>query len=162
MFDFLRNYRTPMMVAVVVLLPLMVYRANVRRASRFSTLDRIVLFTTTPLNRLMANLTGSLSDAWYQYVDLTNARLESVDLRRQLTILARERDRLEFLGEENQRLRRLLELNDANPEAPAGDRNGDRGGQCADLAHSDDRCWGDRRHSSRGAGLSRPGFGRCR
>ncbi len=117
MFDFLRNYRTPLLVALTVFLPLLVYRANARRAGRFNTLDKIVLFATTPLNGLMASLTGSLSDVWYGYVDLTDARQESVELRRQLTILARERDRLEFLGEENQRLRKLLELSDSNPDA---------------------------------------------
>ena len=93
------------------------YRANARRSGRFNTLDRIVLFTTTPLNRLMASLTGTLSDAWYGYVDLRSARLQSVDLRRQLTVLARERDRLEFLGEENERLRELLKLAESNPDA---------------------------------------------
>ncbi|MEM7674747.1 MAG: rod shape-determining protein MreC, partial [Myxococcota bacterium] len=83
---------------------------------RFNTLDRVVLFVTTPLNGFMARLTGSVSDAWYRYVDLRHARRESVELRRQLTRLARERDRLEFLGEENKRLRQLLRLQDANPD----------------------------------------------
>ena len=116
MFDFLRGYRTPFLVALTILLPLMVYRANARRAGRYNTLDRVVLYTTTPLNRFMAGLTGNLSDVWYRYVDLTHARRESVELRRQLTILARERDRLEFLGEENQRLRGLLDLEQGNPD----------------------------------------------
>lgn len=105
------------MVALTILLPLMVYRANARRAGHFNTLDRVVLYATTPLNRLMAGLTGSLSDLWYQYIDLTHARRESVQLRRQLTIQVRERDRLEFLGEENERLRTLLKLKEANPDA---------------------------------------------
>ena len=117
MFDFLRSYRMPLVVALTVFLPLLVYRANARRSGRFNTLDRIVLFTTTPLNRLMASLTGTLSDGWYGYVDLRNARVESVDLRRQLTVLARERDRLEFLGDENERLRDLLKLSKSNPDA---------------------------------------------
>ncbi|MEL7370857.1 MAG: hypothetical protein AAFN74_18190, partial [Myxococcota bacterium] len=96
MFDFLRGYRTPLMVAMTILIPLMVYRANVRRPGRFNSLDRVVLFVTTPLNGFMARLTGTVSDAWYRYVDLQDARRESVELRRQLTRLARERDRLEF------------------------------------------------------------------
>ncbi len=116
MFDFLRSYRTTMMVVLTILLPLLVYRVNARRSGRFNPLDSIVLYTTTPLNRFMASLTGTLSDAWYGYVDLSHARRESVELRRQLTILARERDRLEFLGEENQRLRGLLKLAESNPD----------------------------------------------
>ena len=117
MFDFVRGYRTPLMVVVTILLPLLFYRANVRRPAQFSTLDRIVLYASTPLNKFMASLTGGISDAWYRYVDLSQAREDGIELRRQLDVLMRERDQLEFLGQENERLRALLAINDGNPDA---------------------------------------------
>ncbi len=115
MFDYLRNYRTPVVVALAILLPIMVFRAN-RGAHRYNTLDRLVLIATTPFNSLMSRLTGKVSDAWYGYVDLANARQESVKLRRAMIDLERERDQLKFLEQENERLRRLLKLSELNPE----------------------------------------------
>ncbi|MCA9552257.1 MAG: rod shape-determining protein MreC [Myxococcales bacterium] len=116
MLRFFKQYRVPLAVLAVILLPLLVYRAHSVRPGRANTLDKLVLAATAPLRALLMNATGAVSDAWYHYVDVVGARAENADLRLKIQGLEHEVDRLETLGVENAELRRLLVIKAANPE----------------------------------------------
>lgn len=116
MFRFLERYRTPVLVLVVVLLPLVVYRAHAVRPSRANVLDKLVLSATAPLRGLMMQATGAVSDLWYRYVDLVEARKQTADLARRVQTLEREVDRLETVAVENAELRSLLKIARDNPD----------------------------------------------
>lgn len=115
MIGFFKRHRTWLIVAALILLPLLVYRAHARREPRNSWLDRGIIVLTSPLEKLLARATQLVSDRWYLYVDLREARQENIELRRSLLRLDQKIADSETLEEENQRLRRALELRDRNP-----------------------------------------------
>jgi rod shape-determining protein MreC len=113
---FLKQYRVPLVVLAVVLLPLLVYRAHTVRPGRVNLLDKLVLAATAPVRAFLMNATGAVSDAWYSYVDVVGARERAGAQALRIEALEHEVDRLETLAVENAELRRLLEIKEANPE----------------------------------------------
>lgn len=103
------------MIAGLILLPILVYRAHARREASNNTLDRIILLLTTPIEKVLSSATQLVSDRWYSYVDLRTARAENIELRRSLVKLDQRVAQIEVLEQENQRLRTLLLLGDRNP-----------------------------------------------
>lgn len=117
MVRFLKRYQTPIAVLLSILVPLIVYRANSVSPGETNLVDRVVLFATSPLKQLLSWSTSLVSDSWYQYVDLTEARKENGELRRRLMLAERDLDILRTLEIENRHLTALLEMEEKNPEA---------------------------------------------
>ncbi|HTN51011.1 MAG TPA: rod shape-determining protein MreC [Anaeromyxobacter sp.] len=115
MFALLRRYRDLLLVAALLVVPLGVFFANAKKASERSSLDRAVLWLTTPVERAVAwTVTGSL-EAWHGYVALRHVREQNVELRHELTRLQVERQQLLSDRSEAERLRRLLSFEEAAP-----------------------------------------------
>lgn len=116
MFRLLARYQTWIVLLAIIVAPLVVYRANSSDPANANPFDRVVLFATQPLKKLMSQAIGAASDTWFEYVDVVGARRENGELRRRAGIAEAEVDRLRWLHEENEHLRGLLQLKDANPK----------------------------------------------
>lgn len=112
----LERYRTIVVILTVIVVPLFFYRANAADPSDATVIDRIVLVASAPLMKVMSRAITAVSDAWYRYVDVVDARKENGELRRRLFRAERERDERASLELENTRLRRLLEIKERNPK----------------------------------------------
>ncbi len=114
MLQRLKPFQKPVILAMCVLLPLLIYRAQSHKAPHYSLLDRAILALTAPLQSFMMRTTGFLSDRVHIVSDLNHAREENAKLRRELLVLRRERASLETVLIENQHLTALLELKEFN------------------------------------------------
>jgi rod shape-determining protein MreC len=111
----LRRYRELILVAVLLLFPLAVFFAHAKRPAELSRVDRLLLAVTAPLEKAVgAAVTGAL-DAWSGYLALRGAHeralvlvRENRELHLEVQVLAQERA-------ENERLRRLLSVTEAEP-----------------------------------------------
>lgn len=116
MLPFLKRYRAPLIVAALIVFPLLVYRAHAVVERDANVLDRVVLWVTAPLEQVLSGATDVVAERWYRYVDLTEARRQSIDLRRSHIGLKRQVAEAEAIAAENARLRDLLGLAARRPE----------------------------------------------
>ena len=114
MFRSLERLQVPIALAVALLLPAAVYRAQVREPGSANLLDQTLLALSAPIQRLLVNTVGSISDFWHTYLDIVDARKAEAGLRRALGREQRRRLALEALELENEHLRALLELEEEN------------------------------------------------
>ena len=112
----LARFRGPLILALALIGPVLVYRAHARDPHRINTVDRVLLAVTAPVQRLLVGAVGALSDVWFFYADLAEARRREGVLRRALLDAERKRAALEALEKENEHLRTLLELKRRNPD----------------------------------------------
>src|SRR5262249_7251420 len=117
LFRLLERYQTAVVIFFTIALPVMIYRANAVDPANANLIDRALLAAAAPLKQLMGWATGKVSDSWYNYVDVVNARKETGGLRRRLMQAERARDEAQSLAVENQRLRAVLKLKEANSSA---------------------------------------------
>jgi rod shape-determining protein MreC len=111
----LRRYRELILVAVLLLFPLAVFFAHAKGPGELTRVDRAVLAVTAPLEKLVgAVVTGTL-DAWRGYVALRGAHERAAALWRENQDLKLERLELVQERAENDRLRRLLAVAEAEP-----------------------------------------------
>jgi rod shape-determining protein MreC len=113
----LKRYRELILVAFLLLVPLGVFLANAKNPADRSWLDRAVLTVTSPVERVLAWAVTGVLEAWDGYVALRRARERATGLSREVDALRMERDRLLQERAEAERLRRLLGLAEAAPEA---------------------------------------------
>lgn len=111
------RHQIPLVLFCALLIPAVVYRAHARDPFRATTFDRVVVYVTSPLQRAMLGGVGALSDAWFGYVDLVDARRSEGELRRELGRARRRLAELEVVEVENAHLLELLDLQDRNPDA---------------------------------------------
>jgi len=116
MFEALKRQKTLLGALALIIVPLVVYRANASDPTRRPPLDRLVLFVTSPLEAALSWTVASVSDVWSSYVDVRGARAENIELRREQLRNQREMDALAGLVEENGRLRTILGLSERNPK----------------------------------------------
>jgi len=100
-----------------VLGPLLVYRAHRVRDARPNLLERIVREATQPIQIFLTRSVGWVSDVWYGYVDVLEARAELTRLRIEQAALRRQVEALDAAEAENRVLRGLLELDAMIPES---------------------------------------------
>jgi rod shape-determining protein MreC len=81
-----------------------------------NAIDKIVLFAASPLKHLMIWATGFVSDSWYDYVSVVDARRENAELRRRLNQAERDLDIARTLEIENRHLAALLDIQEKNEE----------------------------------------------
>ncbi len=115
MLALLRRYRELILVAVLLLFPLAVFFAHARRDEERSRVDRVLLALTGPIEKVVgAAVTGTL-EAWDGYLALRGAHERAAALARENRLLTLERQSLRSEKAENDRLRRLLSLQEAEP-----------------------------------------------
>jgi rod shape-determining protein MreC len=111
----LRRYRELILVAVLLLFPLAVFFAHAKRPAELSRVDRLLLAVTAPLEKVIgAAVTGTL-DAWAGYVALRGAHERALALARENRQLHLEIQELQQERAENDRLRRLVSVAEAEP-----------------------------------------------
>lgn len=117
MLRLLERYQTAIVIFFALTLPIGVYRANSIEPANANPLDKVLLAASAPLKHLLSWATGAVSDAWFNYVDVYQARRENGDLRRRLMKAERARDERESLRAENVHLRVMLQIREQNPAA---------------------------------------------
>ncbi|MCG3174703.1 MAG: hypothetical protein GMKNLPBB_02963 [Myxococcota bacterium] len=103
---------------MLLLLPFALLYAQTKTPLDADPFSRFLTTATAPLQSFITSVIGALAGAWYHYVDLTEARVEADQLRKERDQLRLESHQLREQELENERLRRLLEFRDANPEIP--------------------------------------------
>lgn len=114
MFEVLGKNQTLLAVGLLILVPLVVYRANSRQAAEANPLEKLVLTLTSPVERALSFGVDLVSDTYAQYVDVVGARRENIELRRTMRNMSIEVQRQEALEIENESLRRLLAIRSVN------------------------------------------------
>lgn len=115
MLALLKRYRELLLVAVLLLFPLAVFFAHAKRPAELSRVDRLLLAATAPLEKVVgAAVTGAL-DAWYGYVALRGSHERAHALLAENQALRLELQELQQERAENDRLRRLLSVAEAEP-----------------------------------------------
>lgn len=117
MLRFLKRHRRAVVIAVLLALPLIVYRAHAVRPRDANALDRLVWTVTQPVRRGLVAAIELTSDLWHRYVDLVDARRDLGRARIRLRALEGRLDRLEAVEAENRALRDLLALAEQAPSA---------------------------------------------
>ncbi|MGF1511928.1 MAG: rod shape-determining protein MreC [Myxococcota bacterium] len=112
-----KRYRRWISAVLVLVLPLIVYRAHARAPHLANPFEHVVRTLTTPIQSGLTQSVGWISDVWARYVDLADARRELSSLRIQYGQLRRRLDELELVASENQALRGLLSLDQRSPES---------------------------------------------
>jgi rod shape-determining protein MreC len=114
-FGLLRRFRDLAVIAALLLVPLAVYFAQVKRPSERTRLDRFVLALTAPVERGVAWTVTRSFEAWAGYVALRGAQDRARELSERVALLELERLEKERLRAENERLRALLAFGEAEP-----------------------------------------------
>ncbi len=114
---FLKRYRSVLVVAGLLILPVLVYRAHTIRARDANALDRVVWLLSHPMRVGMSRAIGGISDLWRSYVDVKGARRQLGKARMELHQARVKVDRLSAVEAENQALRLLLEIAEQRPAA---------------------------------------------
>ena len=115
MLALLRRYRELILVAVLLLFPLAVFFAHAARPGERSRVDQLLLAVTAPLEKVVAAAVTGTLDAWSGYLALRGAHERAAALTRENRQLTLERQALLQEKAENDRLRRLLSLAEAEP-----------------------------------------------
>jgi rod shape-determining protein MreC len=114
-FALLKRYRELILVAVLLLVPLAVFFANAKNPAERSRVDSVVVWLTTPVERVVAwSVTGALN-GWNGYVALRGAHEKAVAFSRELNAIRLERQQLLAERSEAERLRKLLSFAEASP-----------------------------------------------
>jgi len=111
----LKRYRVLLLVAVLLILPLGVFFAQAKHPAEYGRIDKVLVTLTRPLEKVIGWANTGALDAWSGYVGLRHAREEATALRRLVSRLQLEQQRLAQLEGENERLSRLLGLARENP-----------------------------------------------
>ncbi len=119
MLQLLRRYRDLILAALLLVLPLAVYLAHAKQPSELNAVDRVVLAATHPVEKAVAWMVTGALETWRGYVALRGARAEAAHLARELGKVERERQALEQMRAENERLRALLGFAQAAPDLAA-------------------------------------------
>ncbi len=114
--ELLRRYRDLILAALLLILPLGVYLAHAKQPWELNAIDRVVLAATHPVEKAVGWMVTGALETWRGYVALRGARAEAARLTRELWTVERERQALEQVRAENERLRALLGFARAAPD----------------------------------------------
>jgi rod shape-determining protein MreC len=104
----IKRYRELILVAVLLVVPLGIFFAHAKRPSERTRFDRAVLWVATPIERVVGWGVGGVLRGWYGYVSLRGAHERAQGLQVQVTSLELEKQRLQEVEGEAERLRKLL------------------------------------------------------
>lgn len=116
MVGLLKRYREIILVAALLVLPIGVYFAHAKHPSERSSLDRVILTVTGPVEKAVAWTVGGVLRGWYGYVSLRGAHERAHALRGELARLELAEVELRRVRDENERLHKLLGFAQALPE----------------------------------------------
>ncbi len=105
-----RRIRDALAAIVLLIIPFFFLNANLKNPSQTSSLDRIILRISAPVQYLASELASSVSFVWENYIYLVDVRREGERLQRENDRLRFENSQLWVARRENERLRALLDL----------------------------------------------------
>jgi rod shape-determining protein MreC len=106
----LRRYRDFVIVLLALAVPFWFLRASMRDPKQASGPDRVIVRIAAPIQYAAATLARGVSNLWGDYIYLVDVKEDNRTLASQNARLLERVHKLEALGDENRRLRRLLEL----------------------------------------------------
>jgi len=101
---------------LLLLLPFIVYVSHAQTPWVPGPARRVVVFATTPVQRVMAGAVELAQDAWHGYADLRGVRAENEQLRRETLRLRTAQQKMAETEAENGRLRRLAAWAETQPD----------------------------------------------
>ncbi len=107
-----RRFRDAILSVALLILPFFFLSANLKDPSRVGTFDEGLLKISEPLQYVGAQTAAAVSSVVEDYVYLWEVRAENDRLSLENAVLEEEARELRIQAEENNRLRRLLELRD--------------------------------------------------
>lgn len=118
MFEVFGRNRNLVAIGLLLLVPLVIYRANARQVADANPLEKLILTLSSPIERSLAFGVEFVSDSYARYLDVIGARAENIQLRREVARMSVDVQRSAALELENERLRRLLDIRARNPSLP--------------------------------------------
>jgi rod shape-determining protein MreC len=111
----LKRYRELILVAVLLLFPLAVFFAHAKRPGERSRVDQIIISDTAPIEKVVSLAVTGVMDAWRGYVGLRGAHERLLAISERNNRLLLELQELQHERAENDRLRKLVGLAEAEP-----------------------------------------------
>jgi rod shape-determining protein MreC len=109
---FLRNYKTVIFVAVLLIIALVMLSYSVKYDTSGGFFRKIVLEATAPVQKVLSVSVKSVSDAWMRYIFLVGLEEENKNLKKKINELKAELILYQEGYLEAQRLSKLLALRD--------------------------------------------------
>jgi rod shape-determining protein MreC len=113
--QFLRRYRALFLTLVLLAIPFLFLRANLKEKSELNAVDRFVLRLSAPIQYVLAVIGQGIADVWNDYIYLVDTKEENERLRFEIGRLRQENRKLKDVSAENIRLREMLRLRETNP-----------------------------------------------
>lgn len=110
-----KRYRDIAIVVLLLVVPFLFLRANMKKAERLNALDRIVLRVSAPIEFAASSIARGVSTLVSDYVYLVDVKKDNDRLSYENARLHETVHRLEQKEYENRELRRLLQLREATP-----------------------------------------------
>ncbi len=108
MLPFLKKYRLPIIIGLLILVPLFNLSSNLKSPKELKWYDRVVLWVMAPFQK---TVTGGMNQIVYvinHYVLLTSAKIENDGLKKENSRFAEIVSNMREIQRENERLRKLL------------------------------------------------------
>jgi rod shape-determining protein MreC len=108
MLSFLKKYRLPIIIGLLILVPLFNLSSNLKSPKELKWYDRVVLWVMAPFQKAV---TGGMNQIVYvinHYALLVNAKIENDSLKKENSRLAGTVSNMQEIQSENERLRKLL------------------------------------------------------
>lgn len=116
--DFLRRYREPLVVLVLILLPFVFYLSHRKAPRDHHFFDRVVLWVSAPVQWVVVQTLEGTANAFHRYIALVDVEEENVALREENARLRAVLAQREEQVHENRQLRLLVGLQEEAPELP--------------------------------------------
>lgn len=113
--DFLRRYRDPFIVVVLLAVPFFFLRANIRNPQELNVFDSAIIRISTPFQWAASQLARGISSLISDYAYLVDVKRDNRQLAYDNAVLRERVRRLEQAEAENLRLKKLLGLRDSLP-----------------------------------------------
>jgi rod shape-determining protein MreC len=108
----MRRLREPVLILAMLIVPTLVYLASAKGVRDRNSLDRAIVWVSSPIQWLAVASIDFVAGTWSSYVALVDTEADNQRLRQELGRLRRELERAGEEAKENERLRLLLELHD--------------------------------------------------
>ena len=106
----LRRFRDAVLSVALLILPFLVLKSNLKDPSQVNGFDRVVLGFSAPVQQFAVNAADSVGNVIQEYFYLVDVGRENERLQLENARFREENRELRLLGQENERLRQLLEL----------------------------------------------------
>jgi rod shape-determining protein MreC len=110
-----KRYRDIAIVVVLLAVPFFFLRANMKKPENLNAMDRAILRVSAPIEFGASSIARGLSNLWDDYVYLADVKSDNSRLAYDNTRLREQVRLLEHHQQENQALRRLLQLKETTP-----------------------------------------------